>query len=162
MPELRRVLGDAGFGAVSTYVQSGNAVVTSDLSPADVERGCEEAISAGLGFRVDVVVRDREQLAAVLARDPFAGVAHNQRRYLVVFFRDLVPASLADRLQSLAAESEAIAVVGREAFIWTPESVQRSRLWSPATGMVATARNWTTVRAMHALLSVREDATRPG
>lgn len=159
MPELRRVLERAGFGPVATYLQSGNAILQCEAAPDVVESACEAALREHLGLSVDVVVRDRGELGSVLRRDPFRGVANNPKRYLVVFFRDAAPAGLGERLERLAAPSEAFAVSRREAYIWTPESVQRSNLWNPAAGVVATARNWTTVQALHALLEVREGAT---
>ena len=57
-----------------------------------------------------------------------------------------------ERLAGLAAESERLVAVGRELYAWHPAGVARSKLWNrlagPRLGVVATARNWTTVTAL--------------
>ena len=48
MPALRELLTDAGWRDVRTYVQSGNVVLSTDLSPRDLERECERLITEAL------------------------------------------------------------------------------------------------------------------
>src|SRR5689334_2822045 len=75
MPELRTVLGEAGFADVRTYVQSGNVVLNSRASPAKVAADAERVISERFGFDVSVIARTGEELAEVVARNPLADVA---------------------------------------------------------------------------------------
>ncbi len=155
MPELRDALTEAGYEDVRTYVQSGNVVLTSSKAPKALARDCEKVIADRFGFDVDVVVRTRDELAAVVARDPLGHVADNPKRYQVSFLTGELDRAAIERLQGLVAENEALAVDGRELYAWHPEGVARSKLWNAlagkSLGVTATARNWTTVQTLLAM-----------
>lgn len=149
MPALRSLFDEQGFEDVSTYVQSGNVVLTSELDPAQLERESERLIRERFGFEVDVVVRTAEELADVVARNPFEDVAVNPKRYQVTFLGSELLAARVQELTTLASDSERLVASGRELYAWHPEGVSRSRLWAKLAGaglgVKATARNWTTV-----------------
>lgn len=149
MPELRSLLEDAGFEDVSTYVQSGNVVLSSAKKSDDVARECERLIADRLGLAIDVVARTRPQLAKVVERDPLGQLATNPKRYQVSFLAARPPSGLRAKLERAKADQEAFAIHGREIYAWHPEGVARSKLWALLAGrdlgVTATARNWTTV-----------------
>jgi uncharacterized protein (DUF1697 family) len=149
MPRLREALEEAGFDDVQTYVQSGNVVLTSSGSAADVARKVERQISQSFGLDIDVVVRTRSQLARVVERNPLAKVAKNPKRYQVSFLSAKPSAAVLRKLEEAAAEKERVVLIGREIYAWHPEGIGRSRLWTllagRGLGVTATARNWTTV-----------------
>jgi uncharacterized protein (DUF1697 family) len=155
MPELRRVLGAAGFGGVATYLQSGNVVLESGLASAELEAECERLIAEAFGLRIAVVSRTRAELASVVERDPLAGVATNPKRYQVSFLAGKPDADMLKSLAELAAGGERLVGIGRELYAWHPDGVARSKLWAglagPRLGVKATARNWTTVTNLLAL-----------
>jgi uncharacterized protein (DUF1697 family) len=155
MAELRALFADAGYEDVRTYVQSGNIVVGSDAPTAELERETGALISERFGFDVPVVGRTRDELAAVVAADPLGDVADNPKRYQVSFLHAPLAEEIADKLRTLVAEPEALAVDGREIYAWHPEGVARSKLWNglagKGLGVTATARNWTTVTTLLAM-----------
>ena len=155
MPRLRELLADQGYADVQTYVQSGNVVLTSDASPADLARELEGHLAADLGFGVDVIVRTRDELADVIARDPFAGVATDPKRYQVTFLADPVCGKVKRALDSADVAPERVAVSGREIYAWHPDGIGRSELASLLSdrrlGAPGTARNWNTVLNLLAL-----------
>jgi uncharacterized protein (DUF1697 family) len=163
MPALRDRLTDAGMNDVRTYVQSGNVVLDSDLSPEPLARECERQIAEGFGFDVPVIVRTRDELAEVVERNPLGEVASNPKRYQVSFLSaELDPETIA-ALEDHVAESERFVAIGRELYAWHPNGVARSKLWNKLAGkglgaeagsgagsgsrvgVTATARNWATV-----------------
>src|ERR1700726_80732 len=75
MPALRELLTSAGFDHVRTYVQSGNIVLGSDATPERLASQCRELIAQRLGLDINVVVRTRDELAEVVARNPLSEVA---------------------------------------------------------------------------------------
>jgi uncharacterized protein (DUF1697 family) len=155
MADLRALFADAGYEDVASYVQSGNIVLSSRSRPAELERQASRLISERFGFEVSVVVRTRAELARVVEHDPLGDVADNPKRYQVCFLSDELDAATATRLRELAADSEAVAIQGREVYAWHPDGVARSKLWNTLAGkglgVTATARNWTTVQALLAL-----------
>jgi uncharacterized protein (DUF1697 family) len=149
MPRLRSALEEAGFENVATYVQSGNIVLSSSDSAAQVARACERIVKKEFGLDIPVVVRTRAQLAQVVKRNPLAKVAKNPKRYQVSFLEKKPSAALVRTLEEVAAPAERVVADGREIYAWHPEGVARSKLWAALAGkglgVTATARNWTTV-----------------
>src|SRR5436309_748622 len=93
MPALRDALEGAGLADVRTYVQSGNVLLQSPEEPDAVAQICQRVIAKGFGLEIAVVVRTRDELAAVVERDPLGDVVDNPKRYQVSFLdRELDPA----------------------------------------------------------------------
>jgi uncharacterized protein (DUF1697 family) len=155
MPRLRNLLEAAGFADVATYVQSGNVVLTSRKKPDSVAEQCARLIATELGLDIAVVVRTRDELAAVVERNPLRDVAVNPKRYQVSFLAEEPSAELVERLAATAVGAERLVAIGRELYAWHPDGVARSKLWARLAGrdlgITATARNWTTVTALLAL-----------
>jgi uncharacterized protein (DUF1697 family) len=132
-------------------------VVLRGGGPAEsMARELERVIAERFGFDVDVVVRTRDELAAVVALDPLGDVATNPKRYQVTFLASELPAAVVARLQELRVEPEQLVIAGRELYTWHPEGVARSKLWARTAsrdglGVVGTARNWTTVTTLLAM-----------
>jgi uncharacterized protein (DUF1697 family) len=154
MAELRALFGEAGYGEVRTYVQSGNVVLDSAATPAELARAAAALISERFGFEVPVVVRTRKELAAVVKLNPLGDVADNPKRYQVSFLSAKPAADVLKTLQAAALGEERVVARGREIYAWHPDGVARSKLWNAlagkglGAGVVATARNWTTVTTL--------------
>jgi uncharacterized protein (DUF1697 family) len=149
MPELRELLGGAGYVDLATYVQSGNVLLSSEEEPDQLAARCEQLIGEHFGFEVPVMVRTAEELGEVVERNPLPEATKDPKRYQVTFLdRPLDPERIAD-LKALATSSERFAASGRELYGWHPDGASRSKLWnrlaSKDLGVRATARNWTTV-----------------
>jgi uncharacterized protein (DUF1697 family) len=152
MPQLRELLASAGFEDVRTYVQSGNVVLSSGLSPEALAGDCQERIAQRFGFDVPVIVRTREDLERVVALNPLGEVADDPKRYQVTFLSEELDDGVLRELRALAHESERVVAIGREVYAWHPEGAARSKLWARLAGTrlgaTATSRNWTTVRTL--------------
>jgi uncharacterized protein (DUF1697 family) len=152
MPALRELLSGSGFDDVGTYLQSGNIVLSSELSPQQVADKCKQAIADSFGLEIESVVRTRDQLADVVDRNPLREVAVNPKRYQVTFLASELEQPELERLAALAAGSERVTAIGREVYAWHPDGVARSRLWArlggQGLGVPATSRNWTTVTSL--------------
>ncbi len=156
MPALRDVVAGLGYDGVRTFLQSGNVVFTSDAPADEVERELERAIASELGVETDVFVRTRDELAAVVDRNPLADVVDEPKWYQVSF---LASEPDPERVRALAAADlapERLVVLGREAYAWHAGGIQRSKLAKlladdRALGVRATARNWNTVTRLLAV-----------
>ncbi len=149
MPVLREALEGSGFEDVSTYVQSGNVVLSSTASPKRVGTDVERLVANRFGLDIQVVVRTRAQLAAVVKRNPLGEVAKNPKLYQVTFLQEAPAAEVVRKLEAAAAGKEQVVHIGRELYAWHPDGVGRSKLAAlmsgKGLGVTATARNWTTV-----------------
>jgi uncharacterized protein (DUF1697 family) len=155
MPELRDALGQAGYTGVRTYVQSGNVVLDSDLSPQKLEPAIEALIAERFGLEIPVIARTRDELAEVVRRNPLKRVASDPKRYQVSFLAEPLDPERVAQLNQAAAEPERLVAHERELYAWHPGGIARSKLWAklagPGLGVKATARNWTTVETLLAM-----------
>lgn len=149
MPALRELLDGAGCKDVATYLQSGNAVLSSALAPDKLAHRCEAQIKQELGLDIAVVVRTRDELAEVVKRDPLGDVASKPKLYQVSFCSAEPDEQAVRKVAERAAGGERLELRGREIYAWFPDGVGRSRLAAQlsrqALGVTVTARNWTTV-----------------
>jgi len=155
MADLRRWLGELGYGAGRTHLQSGNAVFTSDKTPTEVAREIEKRLEEQTGIMIPCLIRTHEELCRVIDADPFVGVATDPARYVVAFLSDTPrnpPLASAD---PAGYEPDRWHVGTREIYLWLPGGIHSSKLAQQLTernlGVVATMRNWNTVRKLAAL-----------
>ncbi len=155
MPRLTELLTARGYGNVRTHLRSGNVVLDSDLSEAELAADLSGAIQQEFGFDVPVVVRTGAEIAAVVAGDPFATVATDPARYLVTFLPEPPAAAAVDALPP--ADSGEYLVRGRELYLWLPDGIANTPLagwkWDRLLGVAGTGRNWNTVRKLAELSS---------
>ena len=161
MADLRALLTAEGYRDVATLLQSGNAVLEADVAaPAALAEALEVAIAARFGFPVDVVLRTRAEVAAVVERNPFADVADNGSRYFVSFLGAPLSAAertdLTARLDAVEAGGDLFVVDPAEVYVWCPKGLMESPVMTALGklkgGPVATVRNWNTVEKLAKLL----------
>jgi uncharacterized protein (DUF1697 family) len=73
MASLKRCLEDLGFAEVSTYIASGNVLLASDESAAEIRSRIEAALTRSFNLDselIKVLVLSRSQLRAVIDRKP--------------------------------------------------------------------------------------------
>ena len=148
MPRLAELLGARGYENVRTHLRSGNVVLDSPLAEAELAADLSTAIGEEFGFDVPVVVRTGQELAAVVAGDPFATVATDPARYLVTFMAEPPDPAAVDALPPAEGGGEYL-IRGRELYLWLPDGIQNSPLaswkWDRLIGRPGAARNWNTV-----------------
>jgi uncharacterized protein (DUF1697 family) len=151
MPRLREILTDCGHGRVATHLNSGNVLLDSPLPEAELAADLSTAIEKEFGFAVPVVLRTGEELAAVVAHDPFGSTATDTSRYSVTFLPERPPTDLVDALPPAEGPGEYI-VDGRELYLWLPDGIRDSPMalwkWDRLLGTAGTNRNWNTVRRL--------------
>jgi len=151
MATLREVLTALGYGNVSTYLQSGNAVFTTSKPLADVVDGVQKALKKRLGQDIDAVVRTAAELDRIVENGPLPAAAAPTSKH-VTFLRqasDSVPLR-AVPLKELAPER--LFIEGTELYMLLPNGIGRSKLAALVTQRLkatpGTTRNWNTVVAL--------------
>jgi uncharacterized protein (DUF1697 family) len=148
MADLRELLTALGYGDPRTLLQSGNVVLRADARPDDLARELEREISRRFGVKTPVVVRTREEIAAVVAHDPLRDVVDQDKLYQVSFLSAKPGVRAMREIAAVDIAPERFVHVGREIYAWHPNGIQRSPLAKLLTdkrlGVTATARNWNT------------------
>jgi uncharacterized protein (DUF1697 family) len=140
MAELRAMCESIGFAKVRTYIASGNVVFESKLSESSVKTKLERCLETYAGKQVGVLIRTGEELAAVLAGNPFQSAASNRT---VAIFLDAPPPT--DALAGVSGQqTEEIALGKREIYVHYGNGMAKSKLKIQAAKS-GTARNMNTV-----------------
>ena len=160
MADLRALVTELGHTDVSTYIQSGNVLFSAapDGDCAAMAVVMAEAIAARLGVSSPVVVVSADELAGILAANPFPDEPDPKRVHAVVLSEPPGP-DLSAKLDAALAQSTAkgardeLTAVGRTLYLHTPDGFGNSDLSAtvmrivsmPKAGTTGTARNWATM-----------------
>jgi uncharacterized protein (DUF1697 family) len=156
--ELKAVVESMGCTEVKPILASGNVVFEAgDAKPEALERDLHAALEKATGLKSEIFVRNRAELAALVAANPFPEAARERPSFLVVsFHRDSVDKAAIDKLAASYDGPERMVVAGRELFTDFPEGQGRSNLIpmmaKAKLSQVNTGRNWNTVQKLLAAL----------
>jgi uncharacterized protein (DUF1697 family) len=151
MPAFRELLSEMGLAGAKTYIQSGNAVFTSDRPAAGLEAAIRAAIADRVGFSPETFVLSAEEIAEALTDHPFQK-ADPARVH--VFFLRKTPEPDDASLRQLALPGDDWHVGPNRLTLSTPDGIGRSRLARELERRLPqpmTARNLRTLAALHAM-----------
>jgi uncharacterized protein (DUF1697 family) len=152
MNQLAAVLAAAGFRNVRTFIASGNVIFEGGAKdPERLARKMEKHLLNAFGFEITVIIRNVDDLKAIVKRNPFKKPKPAADEMLFVTFL-ASPAPVKPRLplRSNTENMEVIALTDGAAFIvarrkktgWFgfPHTFAENKFKVPTT-----TRNWTTV-----------------
>lgn len=85
MADLRKALTEAGFTNVATWIQSGNAVVATHLSPMETAQKVQDTIRESIGPELAVIVKTAEEIQQALLENPFAQDPRQDRVFYALY-----------------------------------------------------------------------------
>jgi uncharacterized protein (DUF1697 family) len=151
MSRFREVLEKAGFTRVSTYIQSGNALVDTDLPAHMIEESVRELIKDQIGPDLSVIARTGDQLEEALAANPFKE-GYDLSRVFFVSFSCPPPEQKVSELLSLDLTPEKLAFGNNMAYMYIPGTYGRGKLsgnfLEKKLGISATMRNFNTMNRL--------------
>ncbi|MCY3616828.1 MAG: DUF1697 domain-containing protein [Acidimicrobiaceae bacterium] len=157
MADLRAAFEDAGYAAVSTYIQSGNVLFDSDEPRASLEHRIEAMLESTFGLSLVVVVRSHRQLRNVVGRAPDSfGAAPDTYHSDVIFLK--TPLSSSQALEAVdLREGVDQAWPGAGVLYFSRLSARLSqsrlsRITSTPQYQSMTIRNWNTTTKLLTLL----------
>lgn len=150
MGELREFLTELGFTRVQTLLQSGNVVFDAeDRSPQELEIFLAEEVEQRFALTTEFIVRTPEEIASVVARNPFPDEAIQDPGHMLVLFMKTEPlAKDIEALQASIVGREVVHADGKHVYAIFPDGIGDSKLTSQLDrklGKTWTGRNWNTV-----------------
>ena len=148
---LREALTKAGFMDVATYINSGNAVLSSRKGAASITAEIARIAKKEFGFDKAIHVVTREEWAELIANNPFPDAVAIPKFLHAAVLADRPEKGKVEALRAFAKGGERIEIVGKVAYLHTPESFGTSKLaekFDKGIGVPNTARNWNTVIAL--------------
>ena len=158
MADLRKALTEAGFTNVVTWIQSGNAVVTTPLSPMETAQKVQDTIRESIGPELAVIVKTAEEIQQALLENPFVEEPR-QDRVFYALYNTPPDKEKADLMQTKGWGEDRLHITQRCAYLFIPGSAARSKLNNAALerglGISVTVRNRNTLSKM-LLLTAQE------
>src|SRR5579884_837561 len=158
---LREALAGAGFENVATYINSGNAVLRSDLSREEVIARVADICKRRFGFTKAILAPTLEEWSALIGNNPFPQAVVTPTCLHAAVLGEEPAAEAISRLRGFAAAGEGIEVIGTVAYLHTPGGFGRSKLaerFDKGIGVVNSARNWNTVLKLMELVRKAAEA----
>jgi uncharacterized protein (DUF1697 family) len=126
MADLRELAEGLGWSDVETHLNSGNLLFTTAEDEDGAASRLEGALAELYGREVPVMVRTLGELAAALDRRPFREERYLEKGVQVAFLSGVPAAGALERLGPL--DPEECVLDGREAFLYYPNGLGRSKL----------------------------------
>ena len=148
---LREALMAAGFKDVATYINSGNAVLSSRKGAESVVAEIEKIAKKEFGFDKAVYAVTKAEWNELIENNPFPEAAAVPKFLHAAVLDGKPDAEKVEALRAFAKSGERIAVVGNVAYLHTPDGFGTSKLavkFDKGIGVPNTARNWNTVLAL--------------
>ncbi len=157
MERLRSSFAALGFGAVETFIASGNVIFQAAATDVQaLERQIEAHLRQALGYDVTTFIRTLSEVAAIAAYQPFPSdeLAASGNTLYIAFLAAAPMAEVATKLQSLRNPIDDFHIHEREVYWLCRRALGESRfsgaLLEKTLGMPATVRNVTTVKKLAA------------
>jgi uncharacterized protein (DUF1697 family) len=127
MADLREAMTELGHTGVSTYIQSGNIVLTSPVTDrSELSAEICAAVRSRFGLSVSAVLRTNDELRAAFTANPFAG--EDSARVLVMFLSDVPSADDVALLEPDRFLPDRFGLVGGELYGLYPNGSGRSKM----------------------------------
>ncbi|MFD0528070.1 DUF1697 domain-containing protein [Kitasatospora arboriphila] len=119
MQRLRELFEELGLARVRSYIQSGNVFFeTEEADRAALTARIEEHLERALGYPVPAVLCTLDELEAIVAADPFAGIEVTpELRLCVLFLSEPLPAELAPPASSPKGDWDLVGATANAAFV---------------------------------------------
>lgn len=151
---LRVALTAAGFDKVATYINSGNAIVSTRLGAAKVVSTVAAICEKEFGFTKATYAIPQADWDKVIAANPFPDKTSPGNLLAAAWLDGLPKQGAVAELTELAVDGDLFAVVGNVAYLHTPRGFSNSKMaarFDKGIGVPNTARNWNTVLKLQAL-----------
>ena len=146
MATLVRICEALGFDRVRTYIASGNAMFSTRMREQKVKAILEQTLADYADKPIGVLVRTDEEMAAVLATNPFR--TEPPERTVAIFLDQAPPAGALEEVRG--RRTELLALGAREIYVAYKDGIAHSKLVIPAATS-GTARNMNTVAKLAAM-----------
>ncbi len=152
MARLREVMAAAGYGRVRTWIASGNLLVDTRESAPETAARVRALINQEIGPDLAVVARSPEEVARVLADNPFEGAGHDPARVFYAFFETRPGDDKLAALKQRDFGDNKLVITDFAAYMYIPGDYTKAKLNAAvlenATGVAITMRNGNTLNKL--------------
>jgi len=151
MTELKQLCLDIGFSEITTYIQSGNVIFsTQEINTSKIENKLVTAVKNKFGHSIKVLVLKKKELETVFKSNPFINEANFNFKKTCATFLDKIPTEEGmAKVRALAAKDELLNFKNKTVYLYCPNGFGRTKLSNNnienKLKVSATSRNWNTI-----------------
>ena len=153
MAKLRVLLADLGFKSFSTYIQSGNIVLKSELDKAHIQNLIEGGIKNSFGFEVPVLVMTIAEFEDIYSRCPYQGTIKASSYFLLMY--RMPEMSLKEKILEINYPNESFFIDDYCIYLYCEAGYGRAKLnsnfFEKKLNVQTTARNYKTMTKLLSL-----------
>lgn len=157
MAVLKAVLIDNDFKNVTTYIQSGNIVLSSDLEKDAVATKIQRLIHDDFQLRIAVFCLDLQEMETALKNNPFTENIEPNKLFFTFLKEEPAVDLLAD-LQKIDFATDQFKVIDKVLYFYLPNGMSNSKLnnnfFEKKLKVTATGRNLNTINKLIDLAKV--------
>jgi uncharacterized protein (DUF1697 family) len=151
---LREVLTEAGFGNARTYINSGNAVLTSGKKAEEVEREIAVLTKKHFDFSKEIFVVASKDFDRIVERNPFREESSEPTKLHLFILKTEPEKAAVAALKGKVTDTENLHIDGKALYFHTPKGFSNSKLGPKIDrilGVSITGRNWNSVLKLQAM-----------
>ena len=152
MVELKALYEKAGFKNVTTYIQSGNVVFSTEKAdiPALPDK-IQQFIFKKYKFQVPVIVRTVDEMQALVDANPMVKSKDIEKLH-VTFLADHPGKEHLEKIKTYQYPPDEYIIAGKEIYVYCPNGYGNTKLsnnfFENKLKVTATTRNWRTVNEL--------------
>lgn len=151
MAALKDILNDNNFKNVTTYIQSGNIVLSSNLEKNVVEKKIQQLIIDEFQLQIAVFCLDINEIENALKNNPFTGNVEPNKLFFT-FLNEKPAADLLTNLESTDFANDQFKVIDKMLYFYLPNGMANSKLnnnfFEKKLKVIATGRNLNTINKL--------------
>lgn len=151
MAILKTVLIDNDFKNVTTYIQSGNIILSSDLEKDVVEKKIQQLIDDHFQLQISVFCLDLQEMEVALKNNPFTDNIEPNKLFFTFLNEEPAVDLLAD-LQKIDFATDQFKVIDKVLYFYLPKGMANSKLnnnfFEKKLKVTATGRNLNTIHKL--------------
>jgi uncharacterized protein (DUF1697 family) len=149
MADLRTLLTSNGYTSVSTYIQSGNILLSSDKNSASINEHIEGLIREEFNYNIPVITISVDELQKCFKENPYLKKDEDIKFLHVTFLNDAPKISTIENLNINTYKDDEFLVKDKFVYLHTPNGFAKTKFSNPQfekqLNTKATTRNWRTV-----------------
>jgi len=151
MAILKDVLIDNNFKNVTTYIQSGNIVLSSNLEKHEIETKVQQLIYDHFQLQITVFCLDLQEMEIALQNNPFKENIEPNKLFFT-FLKEEPAAGLLADLEKISFENDQFKVIDKVLYFYLPNGMSNSKLsnnfFEKKLKVTATGRNLNTIHKL--------------
>lgn len=149
MAQLRDAIGKTNFNSVTTYIQSGNLIFSSDLEPKESEKIITDILKSNFDLEVPVIVKEQSVISDVLLANPFkVRTTENPKFMSFGFLKEIPYKENVKSITDFSTDIETFQIIDDVIYFYCGVgfgSTKLTNVWfEKKLGVISTTRNYNT------------------